>query len=83
MAGKIGERFVSEMIDRGRRELGGALFPESNIAQPMYPLHGGYGKETAVPTVEAREESVTAEYLAGGGRGLDGPTLDEPEHDRY
>ena len=84
MAGKHGERFVDEMIDRGRRELGGVLFPESNIAQPMYPLHGRAMKEPEVPTVEAREESVLDEHIVEAGRGgHEGPDLDEHEHDRY
>jgi hypothetical protein len=39
---KIGEQFVDDMIDRGRREIGGFFFPESNIAQQMYPLRGGF-----------------------------------------
>jgi hypothetical protein len=46
---KVGDRFVDEMIDRGRREIGGLFYHDSNIAQPMYPLRGGYevSKETA------------------------------------
>jgi len=42
MARKIGSEFVNDMIDRGRRELGGVLYGDSNIAQPMYPLRGNY-----------------------------------------
>jgi hypothetical protein len=51
---KIGERFVDDMIDRGRREIGGLFYSDSNIAAPMYPLHGGYevSKETESPGLE-------------------------------
>ena len=42
MARKIGTDFVNDMIDRGRRELGGVLYGDSNVAQPMYPLRGSY-----------------------------------------
>jgi hypothetical protein len=60
MAEKIGEEFVRDMIDRGRRELGGVLFPDSNITQPMYPLRGGYGvsKETDSPSLEEHESTL-------------------------
>jgi len=56
MAGKIGDEYVRDMLDRGRRELGGALFTESNVAQPMYPLRGGYEppKEAEGNTPEAQ-----------------------------
>jgi hypothetical protein len=39
---KIGSQHFKEMLDRGRRELGGILYHDSNIAQPMYPPRGGY-----------------------------------------
>jgi hypothetical protein len=70
---KFGERFVDDMIDRGRRELGGVMFPDSNIAQPMYPLRGGYevskgGMEKTEPTLAERLEEVP-------------PDLSGPEHD--
>jgi hypothetical protein len=53
MAGKIGEEFVRDMIDRGRRELGGVLFHDSNVAQQMYPLRGhGISKEVDSPGLE-------------------------------
>lgn len=80
---KIGSEFVKDMIDRGRRELGGVMFQESTVAQPMYPLHGRSMKEPEVPTVEAREESVLDEHLIAAGRGRDDPGLEEYEHDRY
>jgi len=51
MSRKWGRDFVGEMIDRGRRELGGVLFEGSNVAQPMYPMRGGYvaSKEAESP----------------------------------
>ena len=62
MAGKIGEEFARDMVDRGRRELGGFMFPESNIAQPMYPLRGQYGvSKEAEPSLE--EHASTFEEL--------------------
>lgn len=42
MGRKFGEGYVNDMVDRGRRELGGLMFDGSNIAQPMYPLRGSY-----------------------------------------
>jgi hypothetical protein len=58
MAGKIGEEYFRDMVDRGRRELGGVLFQDSTIAQPMYPLRGYYGaKETPSPELPDRESS--------------------------
>jgi hypothetical protein len=42
MGHKFGDGYVNDMIDRGRRELGGVMFEGSNIAQPMYPLRGSY-----------------------------------------
>jgi hypothetical protein len=58
MSRKIGEDFVNDMIDRGRREWGALLYNDSNIAQPMYPLRGHYGmsKEAEPP---GREEVET------------------------
>jgi hypothetical protein len=53
MAGKIGERFVSDMIDRGRRELGGVLYPDSNVAQPMYPIHSEPARDAPDLTADA------------------------------
>ena len=43
MEQKIGEAFFHDMVDRGRRELGGVMFEGSNVAQPQYPLRGSYG----------------------------------------
>jgi len=58
---KIGEQFVEDMKDRGRRELGGVLYPDSNVAQPMYPLRGGYEASKETPTFE--EGSVLDDRL--------------------
>jgi hypothetical protein len=55
MAGKIGEDFVKDMIDRGRRELGGVLYHDSNVAQPMYPLHGRYRAPKEIDSQEIGE----------------------------
>jgi hypothetical protein len=57
---KIGERFVEEMIDRGRREAASVLFTDSNIAQPLYPLRGGYevSKEPAPPSLGDRLKQI-------------------------
>lgn len=54
---KIGEEFFRDFVDRGRRELGGVLYPDSNVAQPMYPLRGQYGvsKQVDTPSIEERE----------------------------
>jgi len=59
MSSKIGEEFFRDMVDRGRRELGGLLFNDSNVAQPMYPLRGQYGvsKEVESPSLEEREST--------------------------
>jgi hypothetical protein len=43
MPEKIGEEYFRDMVDRGRREIGGFFFQDSNIAQTMYPLRGNYG----------------------------------------
>jgi hypothetical protein len=59
MSHKFGDAFVNDMVDRGRRELGGVMYPDSNIAQPMYPLRGNYGltKEADSRGLEERESS--------------------------
>jgi hypothetical protein len=51
--GKIGSLHAWEMLDRGRRELGGILYHDSNVAQPMYPPRGGYE-----PAKEAESQSL-------------------------
>jgi hypothetical protein len=52
MARKIGTDFVNDMVDRGRRELSGVLYGDSNIAQPMYPLRGSYEASKEVGGLE-------------------------------
>jgi len=66
MAQKFGEAFFHDMIDRGRRELGGLMFEGSPAAQPMYPLRGTYGppKELDGPessTLEPSHKELSAE----------------------
>lgn len=58
--GKIGDQFVDDMIDRGRREAGAFFFQDSNIAQATYPLRGGYwfAKEAQSPGVEKHESTL-------------------------
>ena len=71
---KLGEQFVSDMWDRGRRELAGALFHDSNIAQPMYPLRGGYAeKATESPAVQEPGDSMIDDRIAQIGPGRDDP----------
>jgi hypothetical protein len=43
MSRKFGQEFAREWLGKGPREIGGFFFPDSNIAQPMYPLRGSYG----------------------------------------
>lgn len=74
MAGKIGEHFVREMIEKGPRELGGLLYNDSNIAVPMYPLRGNYGapKEPEAISPEKPEPSFEELHPVEPGRD-DGP----------
>jgi hypothetical protein len=80
---KIGERFVDDMIDRGRRELGGFFFPDSNIAQPTYPLRGGYevSKEAESPGLE-EHGSTLADRLKQAEINRDDPGRDDRGMDR-
>lgn len=84
MTRKIGDDFAREMLDRGRRELGGLLYGDSNIAQPMYPLRPGFSvaKEAAEQTVQ-EEGSALDQKLAEASReepgheqGRDAPEID-------
>jgi hypothetical protein len=61
MAEKIGSEIARDFFDRGRRELGGFFFPDSNIGQPTYPSRGGYtiGKGEQ----PAQEPSVLDKHL--------------------
>jgi hypothetical protein len=81
MAAKIGSEFAKDFWDRGRRELGGFFFPDSNIAQPMYPLRGGYsiGKEVEPPAADARESSVLGEHLERANQARDDRDQNEPD----
>jgi hypothetical protein len=49
---KIGEGHASAMFRQGLRELRGALYPESNVAQPAE--YGLYGTKTPGEVAEAR-----------------------------
>ena len=73
MAGKIGSEFVKDMVDRGRRELGGVLYGDSTVAQPMYPLRGGYE-----PSKDAHG-SIVGDRLKEAEAGRDDPGRDDPE----
>jgi hypothetical protein len=83
MADKIGSEIARDFFDRGRRELGGFFFPDSNIAQPTYPSRGGFnvGKKIEAPTVGEREESVLDEHLEHTGQSRDDHGRDEPDHE--
>jgi hypothetical protein len=84
MAGKIGDNFVTDMIDRGRREVASFFYPDSNIAQPMYPFRGStfISKEVESPGIEDQSNSVLEERLARGGPDRDDPGRDDPDMDR-
>lgn len=60
MGHKFGDAFFNDMVDRGRRELGGLMFDGSSIAQPMYPLRGTYGppKELNGPEPSEKQPSL-------------------------
>jgi hypothetical protein len=78
MAKKWGEDFVSDQLHRGVRELGGFLYPESNIAQPMYPHHhGGHVAET-----QPAKESVLDQYPEQEDVGRNDPGIDDHGIDR-
>ena len=49
---KFGDRFVDDMVDRGRREIGAFFYPDSNIAQPMYPLRGDVARDAPGPDAQ-------------------------------
>ena len=78
---KIGEQFVQDMVDRGRRELGGVLFQGSNVAQPMYPLRGGYevSKENESPSID--EGSILEDRLKQVDMSRDDPGRDDRNRD--
>lgn len=53
---KIGEGHAEAMFRQGLRELRGALYPESNVAQQ--PEYGMYGTRTPGEVAEARRDDV-------------------------
>jgi hypothetical protein len=63
MAHKFGEAFFNDMIDRGRRELGGLMYDGSNIAAPMYPLRGSYGPPKQLDGPEPTEKEAMLEEV--------------------
>ncbi|HEX4054717.1 MAG TPA: hypothetical protein VHX86_10670 [Tepidisphaeraceae bacterium] len=81
MARKIGEEFVKEMLDRGRRELGGVLYHDSNVAQPMYPLRGGYEVSKEAESPEVKDRSLE-DGRQPSSIGRDEPGRDDPEIER-
>jgi hypothetical protein len=81
MAKKMGEDIAKDFLDRGRRELGGAIMTESNVAQPMYPSRGGYEppKEAEAP---AKQESVIDSRMREAEASKEDPGRDDPDMDR-
>jgi hypothetical protein len=71
---KFGERFVEDMIDRGRREAGSVMFADSNIAQPMYPLRSGY--EASTPSADQQGPTL-AERLEANAPDFNGPDVND------
>jgi hypothetical protein len=71
MEQKIGEAFFHDMVDRGRRELGGVMFEGSNVAQPQYPLRGSYGppKQLDGPEPSGIEPGAEEPHLIEASRG--------------
>jgi len=68
MSKKWFEDHAWDMADRGRRELGGVFFTDSNIAQPTYPLRGSY---SLLKQAESPAHSVLDERLAKAEQGRD------------
>ena len=84
MAGKFGADFASDMLDRGRREIGGALYADSNVAQPMYPLRSGFEppKEAESPTMEQDHGSVLESRLPEAEASRETPGRDNKDLDK-
>lgn len=55
---KIGEEHLEAWLRQGLRELRGALYPESNVAQPAE--YGLYGTKTPGEVAEARRDETVA-----------------------
>lgn len=65
---KIGEGHASAMFRQGLRELRGALYPESNIAQP--PDYGVFGNRSPGEQAAARRpEAVEFDQEGANSRG--------------
>ena len=79
---KLGERFAEDMFDRGRREIGGFFFPDSNIAQPNYPLRGNYGPSKEAEAIDRTADEPTFEELHPVGPPREDPGRDERGMDR-
>jgi hypothetical protein len=72
MAQKLGSQYAWEQLDKGRRELGGFFFPDSNIAQPNYPVRGPViGKEIEAPTTHELETPRDDKGRDDRDRGMD------------
>jgi hypothetical protein len=72
---KMFEEFVTEMVNKGPRELGGFFYQDSNIAVPMYPLRGGYEASK-----EANEHGMSlGDRLKQCEVGRDDPGRDDPD----
>ena len=81
---KIGTGHASAMFRQGLSELRGALYPESNVAQP--PQYGLYGTKTPGEVAESRREDVRDLEEERGSVLKDrleqiGPPREEPERD--
>ena len=80
MAKKMGEDIAKDFWDRGRRELGGAIFTDSNVAQPMYPTRGYEPpKEAEAP---AKQESVIESRMREAEASKEDPGRDDKDMDR-
>jgi hypothetical protein len=77
MGHKLGEAFFHDMIDRGRRELGGLMFEGSPIAQPMYPLRGAYGPPKQLDGPEPVDKEPSLEEIHPAEISRDDPGRDD------
>ena len=80
MAEKIGHQWALEKLDRGWRELGGAMYPDSNIAQPTYALRGNYGLSRSPEPVEQDKSPPTYEELHPPVEPRDDSSRDDRDH---
>jgi len=77
MRGKIGDGIAGDFFDRGRRELGGFLYPDSNIAQPLFPNRGG----TIAPKEFEKHEHTPDAHIEQAEPSRDDRGRDEPDID--